>query len=75
MKTIVISEFKAKCIALLKEINRSGEPLTVTLRGKPIATIGPAASSTRTLGTQKDETKTKGDIVQFDFSDDWECHA
>ena len=50
MKTIVISEFKAKCIALLKEINRSGEPLTVTLHGKPIATMGPAATGTRTLG-------------------------
>ena len=75
MKRIVISEFKAKCIALLKEINRSGEPLTVTLRGKPIATIGPAATRTRNLGTQKDQTKTKGDIVQFDFSDDWERHA
>ena len=75
MKTIVISEFKAKCIALLKEINRSGEPLTVTLRGKPLATIEPVATGERTLGTQKSETKVNGDIVAFNFSDEWECNS
>lgn len=75
MKTMVVSEFKAKCIASLKEINRSGEPLTVTLRGKPLATIAPATTGERTLGAQKSETKVKGDIVHFDFADEWECHS
>ncbi len=72
MKTVVISEFKAKCIALLKEMNRSGEPLTVTLRGKPLALIEPAKSGERVLGAQKDETQVHGDIVHFSFEKEWD---
>lgn len=34
-KMVGITEFKAKCIALLDEMERTGEPLTVTRRGKP----------------------------------------
>ena len=60
---------------MLKEINRSGEPLTVTLRGQPLATIEPASPGARMLGAQKKETKVKGDIVQFNFADEWECNS
>ena len=38
-KTVGITEFKAKCIALLNEMERSGEPLTITRRGKPSLTL------------------------------------
>jgi len=75
MKTVVISEFKAKCIALLKEINRSGEPLTVTLRGKPLARIEPAGTGDRMFGTQKNETEVLGDMVHFSFEKDWEMNS
>ncbi|PZQ59595.1 MAG: hypothetical protein DI544_10680 [Sphingomonas taxi] len=34
-KMVGITEFKAKCIALLDEMHRSGEPLIITRRGKP----------------------------------------
>ena len=43
MKTILVSEFKAKCLAVLKEVCRSREPLVVTLRGQPLVTIQPFA--------------------------------
>ena len=44
MKRRVVSatEFKAKCLALLDEIDHNGETITVTKRGRPMATIGPA---------------------------------
>ncbi len=35
------SEFKAKCLAILDEIRRTGEPLTVLKRGRPVAVVGP----------------------------------
>ena len=41
MKTMIISDFKAKCIAVLKEIERSGEPVVVTLRGRAVARVEP----------------------------------
>lgn len=41
MKTMMISEFKAKAISVLKEVNNSKEPLEITLRGQPIAQILP----------------------------------
>ena len=41
MKEIGISEFKAKCIDELKKVQRTGEPLLVTLNKQPIATVNP----------------------------------
>ena len=35
------TEFKAKCLALLDEIGRNGGTITVTKRGRPMATVGP----------------------------------
>ena len=42
MKTRVVSatEFKAKCLALLDEIGHTGGTITVTKRGRPMATVG-----------------------------------
>jgi prevent-host-death family protein len=36
------TEFKAKCLALLDEIEQSGGPITITRRGRPVAVLGPA---------------------------------
>lgn len=37
-----MSEFKAKCLGLLDEIGEHGGRITVTKRGRPLATVGPA---------------------------------
>jgi prevent-host-death family protein len=36
MKSIAVTEFKAQCIALLEAVARTGQPLVVTKRGKPL---------------------------------------
>lgn len=41
MKTISASEFKAKCLAILDEVKRTGEPVTILKRGKPVAQLLP----------------------------------
>lgn len=41
MQAIQASEFKAKCLALMDEVARSGETLVVTKNGRPIAELRP----------------------------------
>jgi prevent-host-death family protein len=73
MKTVLISEFKAKCIKMLKEVHKNGRPLTVTLRGEPIARVEPIRVEKRKprLGTMKGRMIIKGDIIHSDMEDDW----
>lgn len=41
------AEFKAKCLAILDEVNRTGAPVTILKRGRPVARLIAATSSTR----------------------------
>jgi prevent-host-death family protein len=41
MQEINISEFKAKCLALMEEVRKTKKPLRVTRHGKPVAEIVP----------------------------------
>ena len=72
MKTVLISEFKAKCIQMLKEVQKHGKPLLVTLRGEPIARVEPVAKGKkRQLGALKGRMIIKGDIIKSDFEKDF----
>jgi prevent-host-death family protein len=76
VKTVLISEFKAKCIKMLKEVQKNGKPLTVTLRGEPIARVEPIAkghAKKRRLGALRGRIIIKGDIIKSDFDQDWEA--
>ena len=74
MKTIAISEFKAKCIGLLRQAQDSGEPLLVTRRGQPMARIEPLAriDSGSRLGLLRGRLKFEGDLVEESSAEDWE---
>jgi prevent-host-death family protein len=41
MEEIAISEFKAKCLALLERVQKTKAPIRVTRFGKPIAEVIP----------------------------------
>jgi prevent-host-death family protein len=73
MKTILISEFKAKCIGLLKEVQKTKKPLVITLRGKPLARVEPIVQPKKRvrLGALKDWIEIKGDIIHSDMEKDW----
>ncbi len=77
MKTMVVSDFKAKCTAILREAQRSGEPLLVTRRGRPIARIEPIPEevSKRRLGLYRGRMRIRGDIVRASSEGDWEMLA
>lgn len=76
MKTMVISEFKAKCIATVKQVKRLREPVLLTIRGEPYAVIEPVETDgpPRVLGAQPGAMEILGDIVSVDFSDDWDLN-
>jgi prevent-host-death family protein len=47
MKSIAISKFKAHCLALLEDVARTGEPVVVTKRGKPLARVVPTGAKSK----------------------------
>ena len=60
MTTIVRSlpagEFKAHCLALLDEVAATGQALTVTKRGKPVARLVPVEVPRPLLGSVRRQT-------------------
>jgi prevent-host-death family protein len=75
MQTVKASEFKAKCLALMDEVARTGEPITVTKNGKPVVELRPApkARAASLFGLHKGQIKILGDIVEPVDSDEWEA--
>jgi prevent-host-death family protein len=47
MRALTISEFKAKCLAVVDQVDRTGEPVTILKRGRAVARVVPAASGER----------------------------
>ena len=74
MKTMLVSEFKAKCIGVLKEVQRTGEPVVVTLRGKPIVRVEPlkARKKGKRLGSLKGTIQAHRNLVRAGTTGDWE---
>jgi prevent-host-death family protein len=61
---IKASEFKAKCLALMDQVARTGTPVVITKNGKPVAELVPHRPRRKTLrGLLKDELFITGDIV------------
>ena len=42
-KMVGMAEFKANCTRLLRELGEDGEPITITVRGKPVAVVNVAS--------------------------------
>jgi antitoxin (DNA-binding transcriptional repressor) of toxin-antitoxin stability system len=40
-RSVSVTEFKAKCLALVDDIGEHGGAITITKRGRPLATVGP----------------------------------
>ncbi len=75
MKEVAISEFKAKCLALLEQVQKTKRPLRITRFGKPVAEVVPPSvqSPSDWMGSMKDEIEILGDIVApASEAEDWE---
>ena len=76
MQEIAISEFKAKCLALLEQVRATKRPIRITRFGKPVAeVVPPTAVEDRAawIRSMKDTMKITGDIVSpATDEDEWE---
>ncbi len=63
-KTIAAAEFKAKCLALLDEVESTRQELVITKRGKPVAHVVPTPPKKK-FPFGKLGGKAHGDIVHF----------
>jgi prevent-host-death family protein len=66
MEEVAISEFKAKCLALLERVRQTKKPLPITRFGKPVAEVVPPSPDTgqgEWIGSMKDTMHMLGDIV------------
>jgi prevent-host-death family protein len=76
MKTMVVSEFKTKCIAVLREAQQTGEAVLITRRGRPVARVEPLGegATERRLGVHRGRMRVKDgvDLVHAGGEEDWE---
>jgi len=66
MQEVAISEFKAKCLALLEQVRKTKKPLRITRFGKPVAEVippSPAKQKGDWLGSMTGTMDIVGDIV------------
>jgi len=61
-KTITASEFKAKCLKILEELDPPG--IIITKRGRPVAKVTPilGEDNLKLIGSMKDKIKIKGNL-------------
>ena len=63
MKQIPAGTFKARCLAVMKDVQTTGEPVTITKRGKPLVRLVPVEKETTgLLGSMQGKVKIIGDI-------------
>lgn len=66
MKEVAISEFKANCLVLLKQVQKTKKPIRITRYGKPVADVvptAPAAKKRSWLGSMAGTAEILGEIV------------
>jgi len=72
---IPAAEFKAHCLQLLDGVQKSGQSLVVTKRGRPVARVTPISSAPTSLfGCLKGQVDIAGDLVQS-TGEAWEADA
>jgi prevent-host-death family protein len=74
LKSINASEFKARCLRVLDDVQATRTEVVITKRGKPVARLSPIGRGRRTLrGAWKEMVRIRGDIVQVDWSSEFEA--
>ena len=65
MQTIKASEFKAKCLHLMDEVNHTGKEILITKNGKPVSILKPYKSVPKTLyGLHRGKLQSNDDLIE-----------
>jgi prevent-host-death family protein len=73
-RVVSVTEFKAKCLALLDDVGTRGDTITITKRGKPLATVGSARRRAwkSPEGACIGKVSIDDDLLMADTSELWE---
>lgn len=56
--------FKAECLKLMDQVEKTRQPVIITKHGRPVAQLAPVPASPRSLfGYMKNTVKIEGDIM------------
>lgn len=73
MQTMKASEFKARCLKLMDEVQKTGDEIVITKNGKPVSKLVPYRVKTETLfGLHKGKISSEGGDI-FSTGADWEA--
>ena len=65
MLTMKASEFKAKCLALMDQVNETGDEIIITKNGKPVSVLRAYKKIPKTLfGRSKGKIKMMDDLIE-----------
>ena len=63
-RTMKASDFKARCLRLMDEVAESGEEITITKNGRPVAKLAPHYEKPKQwFGRDHGKLRITGDIV------------
>ena len=73
-RTIQASEFKARCLALMDDVARTGEVLVVTKNGRPVAELRPyrGVRTASPIGLHRG-VRILGDVIEPVDDQGWEA--
>ena len=73
MRVMKASEFKATCLKVMDEVEKTGEAVLITKNGKPVSKLVPAGMRPKSLfGVMKGRMRITGDIVS-PLAEGWEA--
>jgi prevent-host-death family protein len=78
MRAIQASEFKAECLAILDEVERTGEPVAILKSGRPVACLVPPPPGTSEYPQKAlfGTVEILGDVVKPALSaSEWEAQS
>jgi prevent-host-death family protein len=73
-RTIIASRFKATCLAVLDEVERTGRPVVVTKRGRPVVRVVPIEETGGPRSTENSvRLLAEEDEAYFGTGDRWDA--
>ncbi|MDE2261839.1 MAG: type II toxin-antitoxin system Phd/YefM family antitoxin [Gammaproteobacteria bacterium] len=61
---ISAAQFKAECLKLMDEVEKTRQPIVITKHGRPVAQLAPVPADTTSLfGYMKGTMRVKGDVM------------